>query len=470
MGEDNKEGSLHSASPGGVHGLHSSADSPKFLVAPATAAESNNARFGLIPIACWRVDDIRFAFNSSFVAADVLADPAGTPNDIRTELQNLVTLVKGNPGCPLSVFGHADPVGDDEYNKLLSGRRAMAIYALLIFNTDSGAALKIWRDIAAKENWGSSQREMMQSLTGLPAGTQDAALIQAYLPKLCPTALKLAKTDFLAQGADSNGKGDYQGCGEFNPILIFSKEDQDRFDRAARGDKKDPDNKATLAERDNANSPNRRVLVLMFRKGTRVTPAKWPCPSALDGTAACRKRFWSDGDFRRSNHIPGSRRTFQHTHDTFACRFFQRISDGSPCHAPISFATLIIRLVDVYHKPIKASKYTLEVGEIRLAGQTDDSGLLTQRIPDTATTARLTLPMWTVDLIIRPQDPIDKADGLRRRLNNLGFFAEDPGDDPSSLALMRFQSVCDEQQKDEQNSDGTMNDSTRDKLKAAYGS
>jgi len=342
---DDKKGVIHGASDGGVHGLHPSADSPTFFVAPTTAEEFNNTRLPLIPIACWRVDDIRFAFDSSFVAADPSAASAGAPNDIRSELLNLISLVQAHPGCPLSVFGHADPVGTDDYNKLLSGRRAMAIYALLIFNTDSGTALKLWRDNAGKENWGSNQRDMMQSFTGLPAGTQDPALIQAYLQKLCPPALKLAKTDFLARGADASGKGDYQGCGEFNPLLLFSKEDQDRFDKAGRGDKKDPANQATLDERNVANSPNRRVLILMFRKGSRINPAKWPCPTATEGPAACKKRFWggSDpGDQRRSRRLSGEERHFEDTHDTFACRFYQRISDSSPCDAVLPPSVKII--------------------------------------------------------------------------------------------------------------------------------
>jgi type VI secretion system secreted protein VgrG len=328
-----KQGGIDASSDGGVLGVHPPSASPQFLVAPATSSEVNTVRLRLIPIACWRVDDIRFAFDSSFVAADSSSNPADTPNDIRAELQSLVTLVQSHPGCPLSVFGHADPVGDDDYNKLLSGRRATAIYALLIFNSDSGTAVKLWSSIASKENWGSNQREMMQSLTGLPIGTQDYALIQAYLHMLCPPALKLTKTDFLAQGADSGGKGDYQGCSEFNPLLLFSKEKQDRFDQAARGDKKNPDNQTALAERNASNALNRRVLILMFRKGSRVDPAKWPCPTATDGTAACKKRFWSDGEVRRSVHPPGADRKFQETQDTFACRFYQRISGNSPCHA-----------------------------------------------------------------------------------------------------------------------------------------
>jgi hypothetical protein len=332
MAGDN-QGTIHGSSDGGVQGTHPASDSPQLVVAPSTAGEFNNTRLPLIPIACWKVDDIRFAFDSSFVTAYPSTDPADTPNDIRAELQNLISLVEAHKGCPLSVFGHADPVGTDDYNKYLSGRRAAAIYAILIFNSDSGTAANLWSSIASKENWDSRQREVMQNFTGLPAGTQDSALIQAYLKKLVPPALKLAKTDFLAQGANSAGKGDYQGCSEFNPLLLFSQEKQNDYDKAAKGDRKDPAVQAALNQRNVDNAPNRRVLILMFRKGSRVDPAKWPCPTATDGPAACRLRFWANGEFRRSNHLSGADRKFEDKPDTFACRFYQRISSSSPCES-----------------------------------------------------------------------------------------------------------------------------------------
>jgi len=37
------------------------------LVSPATAQQFNTIRPVLIPFACWRLDDIRFEFDSSFV-------------------------------------------------------------------------------------------------------------------------------------------------------------------------------------------------------------------------------------------------------------------------------------------------------------------------------------------------------------------------------------------------------------------
>jgi hypothetical protein len=332
MAGDN-QGTIHGSSDGGVQGTHPASDSPQLVVAPSTAGEFNNTRLPLIPIACWKVDDIRFAFDSSFVTAYPSTDPADTPNDIRAELQNLIALVEAHKGCPLSVFGHADPVGTDDYNKYLSGRRATAIYAILIFNSDSGTAVNLWNSIASKENWDSRQREVMQNFTGLSTGTQDSALIQAYLKKLVPPALKLAKTDFLAQGANSAGKGDYQGCSEFNPLLLFSQEKQSNYDQAAQGDRSDPAVQAVLNQRNVDNAPNRRVLILMFRKGSRVDPAKWPCPTATDGPAACRLRFWANGEFRRSNHLSGADRKFEDKPDTFACRFYQRISSSSPCES-----------------------------------------------------------------------------------------------------------------------------------------
>ena len=53
--------------------------------------------------------------------------------EARVEFQTLSRLIKihsasgRNRPANLSVFGHADPTGNDDYNKALSGRRAAAI-------------------------------------------------------------------------------------------------------------------------------------------------------------------------------------------------------------------------------------------------------------------------------------------------------------------------------------------------------
>jgi hypothetical protein len=329
---DDSQGAAKAPSAGGISGDHTPSGPLEYLVAPTTSNELNTARLRLIPIACWRVDDVRFRFDSSFPLFDSSSD-ASNPNDLRAEFKALSDLVKAHPGSPLSVFGHADPVGNDDYNKTLSGRRAIAIYAMLIRDTS------LWDNLFNKpfggDNWHTDILESMQKATSLPKGTQNSVLFKSYMDLLCGAGFQLKKTDFLAQGADSGGKGDYQGCGEFNPLLVFSKETQSTFDAAAQKNDKDG-----LQERNAANAPNRRVMVLMFRKGSKVDPAKWPCPRATEGVAACKKRFFSDGEKRRSRHDSGADRTFEQSEDTFACRFYQRISSGSPCHALLDAAVV----------------------------------------------------------------------------------------------------------------------------------
>ena len=311
------------ASDGALAGKHAETADFQFLVAPATAAERNTARLRLVPIACWRVDDVRFAFDSSFVTSDITAD-----------LQLLMRLREDHQSTagkypPLSIFGHADPVGSDDYNKALSGRRAKAVYAVLISGGEPAKAAALWQEINQAENWGTAQRDAMGTTTGLPSGTASSQLIGAYLQQIRPPELTLTPEDFLAQGADAKGKGDFQGCSSFNPLLIFSEEDEARYEQARR----DQD-QATLDERNAANGSNRRVTVLLFRPGSQVLPAKWPCPRAAEGAAGCRTRFWSDGETRRKTRLSEARR-YEKSRDTFACRFYDRIFDNSPCEQHI---------------------------------------------------------------------------------------------------------------------------------------
>ena len=88
------------------------------LVAPSLHGELNTARLRLIPVACWRVEDVRFPFGSSFVLPG-----------LKDEMRLLAALIQEHARVsgvdseppPLTIFGHADPVNNDEFNKLLSG-------------------------------------------------------------------------------------------------------------------------------------------------------------------------------------------------------------------------------------------------------------------------------------------------------------------------------------------------------------
>jgi hypothetical protein len=333
---EEKVGTIHSSTEGGVAGKHAPEEPFEFLVAPSTASEFNTVRPRLIPVACWQVDDTRFAFGSSFVRPE-----------IRNELEQLAILMKQHRDCPISLFGHADPVGSDDYNKALSGRRAAAIYGLLTRDAD------IWDDLYSnngkftqplpEDKWGPESIQTIRDELGPSSESAAGAaghneLFLAYMEKLCVDAdgkpFRLDKSkDFLAHHQDAGGQGDYQGCSEFNPLLIFSEADNTRFAQAA--DK---------TERNEANASNRRVMALIFRKGSQVAPAKWPCPRVKEGVAGCRKRFWSDGESRRTRRLPEEARMFKKTEDTFACRFYQRLTTGSPCetvHGRASWITEI---------------------------------------------------------------------------------------------------------------------------------
>src|SRR6266478_8436906 len=127
--------------------------------------------------------------------------------------------------------------------------------------------------------------------------------------------------DFLARGADAKGKGDFQGCSEFNLLVSLSTTENTSLSHEKRNQE---------------NQPNRRVVVYLFRAGAKVQAALWPCPNADQPTAGCRKRFFvtpTKGDDRRK--AGPERREHDKVEDTpddtFACRFYDQIAHLSPC-------------------------------------------------------------------------------------------------------------------------------------------
>ena len=216
---------------------------------------------------------------------------------------------------------------------------------------------KLYSQPAGGDAWGEQAIDLMIGATGdslgpvaatkagvrpwrVSAGAR-AILFQSYMDQIAGDLKLDSKEDFLARGTDAGGKGDFQGCGEFNPLLLFSQEEKEQFQH--------PDNKD---DRDSENAPNRRVLVLLFRPGSQIGAAKWPCPRASEGSAGCRKRFWSDGEARRSRLLPDERRLFSDAADILACRFYQRITSDSPCEAINHASDILVRLCDAARQPI----------------------------------------------------------------------------------------------------------------------
>jgi hypothetical protein len=439
-------------SPGGAIAAERSApEEIPILVGLTEADEFNTIAARLIPKGCFRVEDVRFAFDTSFPLPDVAEEMPLLADLIEIHSVDLPGPPAETVPPPLSIFGHADPVGNDDYNKQLSGRRATAIYAMLVRDTD------LWEELYSKplggDDWGTMTVQRMLEAVGHSPGPIDgvsgeqtraavksfqtqegltvdgiagpntrAALFLAYMDLLCGPRLELDKDkNFLARNQDPDGKGDFQGCSEFNPILMFSKAENDAF--AAAPDK---------SERNRENAPNRRVVILLFAPGRRVVPEFWPCPRTKENTAACRVRFFPDADHRRS--FQEERREFHKTHDTFACRFYQLITDDAPCERFL--ATFEIRVYDHEGKTIPRAPFELVVrGGGSIAGKANAEGIVIARdveVPNRGV-IHWGLPpeageepdlSFSLDMYMRVEEGEDEAEA-RQRLHNLGYSEED---------------------------------------------
>lgn len=396
------------------------------LVAPETEAQLpekfNTLRPMLVTIGCMRLYHSGFEFDSSFVAA--------TSEDSFSNFARLMRRIaaqdKNGAFAPVSVFGHTDPTGDSNYNKVLSGRRARAVYAVLTRNAD------IWMELHDNphggDNWQvKSTQHILQKLTfnsddelvfyggpidgklhtgikdavgqwlfdrGLSASDKPSTLTPAqrrvlfleYMDAIChdkdepdsPFALD-PETDFLARGADKQLKGDVQGCSEFNPLLLLSKEKEDLANKG----------KVEAEIRNDIYVRDRRVVVYIFKPGSRIEPDKWPCPNAKQDGTGCKKRFWSDAKDRIKPH-PTEDRVFgekmriltvgpdrevlaepvENTGNTMQCRFYHAFAQRSPCEAKLKEWVIRFKRDRVARREgdsplifMTGARYTVHVGE-----------------------------------------------------------------------------------------------------------
>src|SRR5262249_20243253 len=111
----------------------------------------------LVPKACFKVEDLLFDFDSSFVRPEI---EAHLPRLAQLRTENKV----GDVFPPMSIFGHGDPVGNDDYNKRLSGRRAQAIYAMLV--RDAALWEALFSKPAGGDNWGRASIVTMLDALG----------------------------------------------------------------------------------------------------------------------------------------------------------------------------------------------------------------------------------------------------------------------------------------------------------------
>lgn len=339
----------------------------------------NTIRKDTVVVACANLFPSNFAFDSSVVAPQA-----------QQGFQKLAGVIRRHPGSPMSLFGHADPSGNDIYNKWLSERRARSIHAVMRRSVDTWEALYSDPQGASGDVWGLRAIQMMVDTLGFPPGNfdgkQDAQTAEAIAAALDqPPGSKAANTkatravifgkymDFLRKGAEgepdfpeltdddflggAKAKATFQGCSEFNPQFLMGREELQALEKAGEEGK---------ASRDELNAPNRRVIVFLFAKGTKIDPAKWPCPAAAQGITGCTKRFWSNGKQRRETAFDTHRRRFGREvpearrdltppnpelakevgreETTFGCRFYHGIALHSPCERDLRIWVLQIMI------------------------------------------------------------------------------------------------------------------------------
>lgn len=470
------QGTTQNKSSGSIGASQPEFERPPLLVSPSVLDEFNTIRSNLIPNACFSLEDSHFEFDSSFVFPMGLTFDAGP----------LKNLLDKHPGFKLSIFGHTDPAGKDDYNKILSGRRAQAVFGLLVRDVKLWEDLYFHHDTQGRDKWGVKAVQAMLNFAGpTKAGTVDGklgtntrnalkdfesaqnlplkgfnakeeidpgtfrVLAPLYMDAICldddGNKFQLTPDDFIARGAGKDGKGDFQGCGEFNPLMMFSKAEKTFFDK-----------EVNKKERNKENQQNRRIMILLYRPGTRVDPAKWPCPSVKEGVAGCILRFHSNFKDRRSN-LDEKREHKNESNNpgmvgTFACRFYDRQTNGSPCERPIPVPTLVKLRIDLQDEKgvaLANKAYSLEVDGILVSkpGQTTDaSGHLEHDIPPDAKKGVIKTDVHIWNLQIENLIPASENKGAQVRLTNLGFFFSDftgELDEDTQFALRTFQDLLD---------------------------
>src|SRR5262245_48569900 len=111
---------VDSAGAGAIAAAQVGAAPLTVFAAPATGAEFNTLGERLVPKGCFKVEDLLFDFGSSFIRPE-MAGHLPKLAQLRSENKVADPSTGGALLPPLSIFGHADPVGDVDLNKVLSG-------------------------------------------------------------------------------------------------------------------------------------------------------------------------------------------------------------------------------------------------------------------------------------------------------------------------------------------------------------
>lgn len=139
---------------------------------------------------------------------------------------------------------------------------------------------------------------------------------------------------------------------------------------------------------------------------------------------------------------------------------------------PAKEGELNLRLLDGAMQPRKGVAYDLIVKNgPKYKGKTDGDGKLKHPIPIEAEEATLKCPEGVYTLKIGHLDPIEELEGVKERLQNLGFKITgiDRSDDAAFRSAVKAFQQMNLSSREASKNDGTLDKETRDKIKEIYG-
>ncbi len=241
---------------------------------------------------CASIDGSTFEFDKSFLRPSV-AD----------QLKPVDKAIQAHPDAKVLIFGHTDKVGTEQYNKKLSERRALSVYA---FITNQPG---IWEGLYNEEHWGI---RVVQAILKDMGDPYDPGAVDGIEGEKTKKAVKQFQTD-NGLTPDGNagpktrkvlfekymsGKHDikiedgqfmdpkHTGCGEFNPQVETEAQCED----------------------------NRRVTLYLFN------PARLPnLPCKAVDIAPCKKQV---------------KKPLPRYKPSFHCSFYDSLANECPCEGP----------------------------------------------------------------------------------------------------------------------------------------
>src|SRR5665811_353651 len=111
--DDNSEETSHLITEGGIAASHPPREALSVLAGPATENQANALQPRILPIACFRLEDVRFDFDSSMLLVDVRKEMPLFKKLLDRHSQSSKVEEGKQVLPPMTIFGHADPAGSD---------------------------------------------------------------------------------------------------------------------------------------------------------------------------------------------------------------------------------------------------------------------------------------------------------------------------------------------------------------------